>query len=319
MLIGQRELTDYLPTEDVYPKEYCKPGVVQKSKSKGLTVSYAAFTGLDYKTDLDGTIQKGRLSSSDVLSFKVKLPIVNKCHFKLVMGYEYNRQEYNFEPSPTRESIFEPLHNEVLANNRISIYALRPVNDKSYIGMAYALALNGNYDQWVNFGSDYRIHRLVFTYGRKVNETTEWGIGLYYKNGFRSQTLLPFGFYNHTFNQKWGIESVLFSRIYGRYNFSDKSLLLFGPEYFSKDFAIKLKGEEYWEMKWPHIDFSLIWQKRLTPWVWLEAKTAYVYNFDPTIEYQNRDEVFDVGIDKNSFNFAISIFVTPTKEFLKNH
>ncbi len=316
---AQRELTDFIPTEDVYPKKYCKPGVIQKSKSKGLAFGYSAFSGLDYNTDLSGVRQEGKLSSSEVFFLKLKVPIINKCHFKLVLGYEYNRQKYRFDPPSGGESLLEPLDNESLSNSRLSLYALRPINSKAYVGIAYALALNGNYNQWINFDSDYRIHRAVITYGYKSNEDEEWGVGFYYKNGFRSQTILPFGFYNRTFNDRWGFESIIFSRIYGRYNFSKTSLILFGPQYVSRDFAVKFDDQEHWEMKWPHIDFNFIWQQRLAPWVWFEAKAAYVYNLDPTIEYQNGDEVFETNIDKHGFNLMFSIFITPTEEFLKSH
>ena len=109
-------------------------------------------------------------------------------------------------------------------------------------------------------------------------------MGLTYSHGFDRKLVLPFFFYNRTFNRKWGLESVLPVQIYGRYNASKNLIILFGGQYQSKAYSIDVIEDSNAlpiESQFRHseVKFQVSVEKKIHSWVWFNAKAGYEIPF----------------------------------------
>lgn len=313
---GQVEVPDYMPKEDVYPN-YCTPGVEHKSRSKGLGLTYEYNPAFTYQfKDLNDQALQDIEYEFQAFRFKFKYPIINKCEFKLLVGYEFLQEEFKGNPffglgNPSQEDKL------TFRSNRFSLISLKPLNDRNYISLAYIYATNGDYNQWIDIDRS-SIHRLIATYGIKKNEHVEYGFGLYYKNGFRSHYVLPFGFYNRTFNVKWGIETIILSRVYLRYNHSHSDIFLVGGEYQSKDYALVFDNLPDVYTKYPHLDCNFVYQRKIKGWLWLELVAGYRINANNAIESISGDDLFLIEGKTNGPSGQISLFISPPKSALQS-
>ena len=159
-------------------------------------------------------------------------------------------------------------------------------------------------------------------FGVKPREELEYGFGISYSNGFGRVRILPFAVYNRTFNEKWGIETLLPVQIFGRYNASPETILLFGAEFTSRRYSIDMYDaikELNNELQIRNAGINVVGslERKLFSWIWLNAKAGYHIPFSTQIE--------DVASPAQSFTFRqgtfpffkLGIFVTPDKAFIK--
>ena len=86
---------DFFPedilTEDVTAKCYCKPGVLNKTRSKGLWLSYSSVTSGNYEGEPSASFTQplSSLNNLNNFSLKLKIPILLKERTKILLGYSY--------------------------------------------------------------------------------------------------------------------------------------------------------------------------------------------------------------------------------------
>ena len=313
--------------EEAIEQCLCEPGVIGKSKGAGVAIEYGVKTGQTW------TVQEGdQLFQREfhVEQFKVKLkaPLVHKKQLKVLVGFEHKRQWYHFDDPQELQSVYlQSLTGKALKTNKVSLYAVKPINDIFYTAFRYRVAFRGDFEGLANVADGYLSQRISGIFGIKKRDDLEWGVGLNYADDGRGSSFLPFMFYNQTFTEKWGLESVLPVQIMGRYNFSPSRILLFGVKYSSSNHTLNVDNplafqstatNSFYNVRDASINTTLILQQRVTPWVWMRAEAGY--NFGHSARFEQIAGSSDYQVNPgNAMNFKIGLFLSPPDSFKDRH
>lgn len=312
---------DFFP-EDVSPEGievrcFCKPGVQNKSRSKGLEVSYGRLGKGTFK-DEEGkfTAPLSEYKSWQRLKVSLKVPVVNKDNLKVLLGYKYRSESFDVSRfGGDFTEAFQGLDASNLKNVSLSAYITKPLNEKSYLAFRIRYTASGNYSGLMDFGSDYAIYKGLAFFGIKPSEDFEWGLGLNVSSSFRRTTVLPFFVYNRNFNERWGIESALPGYVLGRYNLGEKSILLFGFEYNSDSYRMKVNqtsnGVIDYALNHSEVHGLLRLEQQIAPWIWGNVKAGYQLNFSSDFESKSVNTTSFQVEPTDGFFFQIGVFISP--------
>ena len=330
----QAQLIQIEPESQLLPEEenaslakdpiFCSPGVSNKSRSKGLVLEYGlhgAYNTVAQNLASDAN-QSIRIRSIQDFTLKAKIPLVNKPTFKLLGGYEYSSENFDLSGigQDQGDGIIQDLRTSLFKTNKFSLYASKAINDRYYAIFRVRASYSGDYDGWASFDGRYATVSGAGILGIKPDENTEWGVGITYSRGFDRNQIYPFLMYNRTFNDKWGIETILPVKIYGRYNVNKDMILLFGGEYSSRGYSIDMIAPQTQltgmpvESTFRHAEakFQVSLEKHLVSWLWLNVKAGYEIPF--------RSQFIDLQVPENSFRYQsgsrpfmkVGIFLSPT-------
>lgn len=322
-------LPDFIPddvgTAKPSIKCFCKPGLDNTSRSRGLTVSYGINTSGDYTEE--GTPLESPFTTYDGLNkllLDLKVPIVNKDDLKVLLTYQYVREVYDFGTIGNDfTAVFKGLNGEILKGNDYGLIISKSVDENKYLGFYGKYSTKGNYQKWTNFNAKYAIYKARLFFGKKPNINTEWGVGLSFTKGFRNTNLLPFVIYNKNFSNKWGFESVLPAYAYMRYNWNKNNIFLGGFQFSGQSYRVDLENEVFpnapfdYSLNHTELRITTIWEKKIIPWIWAEAQIGYQFNF--STEFAGKNEVsptFDAD-PSNSIFLKMGIFLSPPDDFMK--
>ena len=305
---------------------YCEPGVVNKSRSKGLVISYGLFDSGNYlpETSNSTSFTPSNLDAFNQFEFKIKVPIILKERTKFLIGYSYYIETYNFENvTESFSETINTLDNNTLKSNGISALVSHSLSEKNYLILRYKYSLNGNYNGFVEIDNRYAIHNFMGLYGFKKSDQFEWGVGFLFSTSFRRTSGLPFLLYNRTFNDRWGIESIFPANFFLRYNLSPLTITALGLEYNSKSFRLDVEDSagDLLDFAYNHAEIllSLSIERHISSWIWANAKFGYQRNFDSEFDTQN-DLTTDFQADLQSgLFFQIGLFVSPSTDRHNNN
>ena len=305
-------------TEGFEGKCYCKPGVENKSRSRGLSISYGQANSAGYVADGETPAFSDPLSvlnQLDQFELKLKIPLLLKERTKLLLSYKYYIESYNFKAIGVNfPATFQALDQQSLKSNDYGIILSHALNEKNYLIVRYKYGTNGNYEGWTNFNSRFAIHSVLGMYGIKKTDDFEWGVGFFFTKSFRQTSGLPFLLYNRNFNDKWGIEAMFPANVFLRHNMGSKSIATIGLEYNSKSFRIvetdALTDIDY---AFNHAELlpSINLERHLTSWFWANFRLGYQVNFSS--EFLDKSGLtIDFQADPGSgFFFNVGIFISP--------
>ena len=318
---------DFFPedvvAETLNPRCYCKPGVKNKSRSKGIVLSYGLLNNGSFEADDEPlTGPASQYNAWHNLNIKVKVPLINKEKLKVLLGYSYYSDIINFSfLGPDYTETLTNLNDQALKSNSFGIYMTRSLNEKNYIGGRFRISSNGNYGGWMHFEGRTNIYKFLGVYGIKPNDNLEWGFGINITHGFRGTFAIPLFIYNRTFNEQWGIEMALPGFVNMRYNVNEANILLAGVEYGSKSYRLDVNNNtaESFDYAYNHseITFSVRLEHRFAPWIWGNARIGYQTNF--TNEFESRSEntqTFELDPSSGAF-FKVGLFLSPPDKFLE--
>ncbi len=320
---------------DVSEKAYCTPGILNKSRSRGVDIAYNFFGGGIIRTrENDITDRPGELEGLESIILKVKVPLINKPGLKMLLGYSYMPERYIFESLPVVKSSllssFTPNFSDVvtdidtrrLKHNAFNIYIMKPLNERHYLAIRGSAAFNGDYKGWVKFDQRYAAYSATVAFGIKRNRDLEYGFGIGFNHNFRRTLALPFFLYNRNFNEKWGVEAVLPAFVNGRYNIDPKTIFLFGYQFNSSNYSIDIRNRYTDENQIYHLGHSEILagvslERQIMPWVWANVKTGYQFNlptrFDATVPgWQSYS-----AIPSNQMYLRVGMFISPPDKYIR--
>lgn len=288
------------------------PGVLGKSPSRGLSLSYTNSANY-WMQNIHG--QSYQLTDQDRFEFKLKVPLVIKPSFVALLGFNYQEEEYQFfdqDLLTQSDQLINTLQTTELSTARFSAYVTKSLNSKMYMGIRTEVLFSGGYE---GLKSQELRYRATGVLGYKSSAYTEYGFGIFYANNFGRQALYPFAYYNHTINRKWGLEFLIPARLKVRHNINDKQILLFGPGYERGNYALDIgEGTPYPIYFRRHaISFSATYMYNLKGWLWMEAEAGYNYNL------RNRvDDTVLQSIERMSQGSApyvkVGFFLSPGKK-----
>ena len=312
---------DFFPEEvdpdGIHVRCFCKPGVRNKSKSKGLKISYGWLGDGTFEPE-DVTLNQPYSEFEKIQNFEfdMKVPLVIEDDLKILIGYKYFFEKYDFRLIGADYSdTFLELDQRKLKNNSFSFYMSKPLNETRYMGFRFRYSLNGNYKGWANFVNHYAIYKATAVYMIKPNPDLEWGFGLNASRSFRRMNLLPFFVYNRNFNSRWGVEAALPGFLFSRINVNEKNILLAGIEYDSQSYRVSVEDAANGPLDYAlnHSEFlaSMELEHQFSSWVWASFKFGYQMNFSSDFESKSLVTPDFKVEPTNAVFFRVTLFVSP--------
>jgi len=305
-------------------KCYCKPGLSYQSRSRGAEFVYQYNGARTYRNTED--MQTGNIpsevKSSYLLSANIKVPLLNKEQYKLLLSFKHTQERFNLSSfGQDFENIFNEFGNANFKHSAIGVIFSHSYNEYNYIAVRGRYVSNGNYARLMDFDSKYSFYNILAFWGRKKTDNLEWGAGVRFgKNIEGENRIIPFIVYNRNFSDKWGIESVLPSFIFLRYNPSLKTILFAGIEIESQNFAFDLESNTPTDPNTYIFDYSRVLlsasvEKKIIDWVWFEVKAGFAMPFNSQFDSV---ELPSFEVDPNDyFAFKFGLFISPPDEFFK--
>lgn len=310
--------------ESVEIRCFCKPGVRNKSRSKGLEIAYD-FIGKGAFQPEDGQISPplSTYSNWQRWEFDLKVPVLNKENFNLLLGYQYTPEYFTFKRFGNDfTETFRQLDKATLKSSSWSAIISKPLNETRYLAIRLRYSANGDYNGIVNFQKDNAIYKGLALYGIKPHDDFEWGIGLNVSKSFRQWSVLPFFVYNRTYENGWGIEAAFPGYVFGRKNLNTKSIFLFGYEYNSNSYRVNVPIPNADELRYAinHSEIILLarLERELTPWVWANLRLGYQLNFSTNFEAKSPNTTYFEAEPNDAPFIEIGIFLSPPDGFLDN-
>ncbi len=299
----------------------CQPGVVNKSPGKGASISYTFNP--DYKMRPPDAESDSKIRRNERFSTNLKIPLINGDKFKALIGLQYSVERYHFTKIvPENYPLFKKLNESDLKSAGVAAYFVVPINHRFYTSFRLSAGWNGDYSNFLSLDNRYATYRAAGLLGVKKGNSLEYGIGLVFTKGFRNNGLVPFGFYNQTFNKRWGIEAALPTSIKGRYNINPRMLTMFGVEYSSRSYALAVKEPSMnpfiptekapFNYHRSGIDLVSSFYRQLSGWTWLEFKGGYSFNMNSEARDLPAQQSYNLS-PSGSWVGMVSFFISPPR------
>ncbi|UOG74546.1 DUF6268 family outer membrane beta-barrel protein [Hymenobacter tibetensis] len=319
-------------------QEFATPSVVNQGPTKGIIFHYermprfgvtsrAQVANLpDYSADAEKNAR---------LVIKGYVPMLNHPHLKLILGINYEREEFEFKNTPTSYELYDNIEDKALKTLGAQLAVIRPVNTVNWYIFRIKGELSGDYTSSELNVKDYLRVSSEFLYGWKRSPEFSWGVGVQLGYTFGRFSPYPALLYNRTFNSRWGIEAIFPARVAARYNVSPRSILTAGYTVDGFNYIIKLKeplvrrlsnGQpepgivplRTLELRETEVKFRGRWERELYDFIWLGVEGGYRYNyafdaFDKTND--DREKIIDSNFEWAPYA-SLEIFIVPTKGLL---
>lgn len=314
-------------------QQFANQSVLGQGPSKGLIVHYERLP-LDFKirsTGVNGVPDYTTdVSKNAQLTVKLYAPILNHPHLKLILGLNYERQEFQFrdQTSIDQYSLYSNIQNKGLTTIGSQLAVFRPVDEVHFYVFRIKGELNGDYSSDQLNVADYLKVSSEFIYGWKRSPTFAWGVGVQLGYALGRQSIYPAIVYNRTFNERWGVEALFPARVLVRRNLTPKAILFGGYELASTNYNLKLRtpfatgtNQQVRSLELRQIDvkFRLRLEHELLSFLWGAAEAGYRYNyqfnsFDRT--NNTRDLVINSQLGLAPY-VALDLFIVPPRKLLE--
>ncbi|UYZ62679.1 DUF6268 family outer membrane beta-barrel protein [Hymenobacter weizhouensis] len=315
-------------------KEFANPSVVGMGPSKGLIFHYERTGPFRVKSATQGDRPvfpsdsrnyQGRVSDNDRWVIKAYAPLWNRPHLKMVLGINYEREEFEFQNPPTNYSLYNELENRGLKTLGSQLVVLRPIDETRWILGRVKGELNGDYSSNELDLNDYLRMSYEFIYGWKRSPMFSWGVGVQIGYTFGRRSIYPAIVYNRTFDNRWGVESIFPARVTVRYNASPRSLLFAGYQVDGLSYQIRLRQSlagspdlRSVELRETEVKFRGRWEREIYDFLWFGLEGGYRYNhaFDAFDRRNGRSKVVDSKLAGAPYA-SLELFLVPPRRFLK--
>ncbi|WBA40755.1 DUF6268 family outer membrane beta-barrel protein [Hymenobacter canadensis] len=315
-------------------QEFATPSVVGMGPSKGLIFHYERMPtfGITSNAQVVGLGDFSADAKKNArLVIKGYIPMLNHPHLKLILGVNYEREEFQFRSTPTRYELYDNIENKALKTLGTQLAVIRPVNEVNWYIFRVKGELSGDYTSSALSVSDYLRVSSEFLYGWKRSPNFSWGVGLQLGYTFGRQSIYPAVLYNRTFNSRWGVEALFPARITARYNASPKSLFFAGYSVDGFNYIVKLNNPlvrqnqpdkqplRTLELRETEVKFRGRWEREIYDFIWFGAEAGYRYNyafdaFDRT--NADREKIIDSKFAGAPYA-SLELFIVPPRKFLK--
>lgn len=299
-------------------KGYCQPGVDYKSKSKGLDFSYQRSGGGQLIGETNG-LGSYQLNSINAFTFKLKVPVLLKPQLKILVGYSHQPEANQFGTFlGSNNPLLQSIDGLYLKNQGLSFYAINSLNSTDYLALRFKVSSSGDFNGFLNFDNQFVIYSAQALFGIKRSGDLEYGIGLSFNRNARRTQVLPFLLFNKNFSKKWGFEGNIPAKMNLRYNLNRETIILLGSELDSRNFGVNLPaGVNELDNPRPYlynqlsVQAGITVQRQLVPWVWLNFKSGYLFNFSTRLfSLDGTDQLLKYK-PPNSVYFTMGFFLSP--------
>ncbi len=318
------------------PRAFANPSVLGMGPSKGLIVRYervprfqvtstAQVEGVkDYRADATKNAR---------LSIKGYIPAWNRPHLKVILGFSYEREEFQFDSPATGTGyqLYDNIEDKGLKVLATQVAIIRPIDEVHWYLVRLKGELAGDYNSDDLRTRNYLRGSAEAVYGWKRSPRFSWGLGFQYGYTFGRLSLYPALLYNRTFSDKWGVEALFPARVTARRNISDRSILYGGYSVDGLNYIVHLREQlvrdnqpdkqplKTLELRETEVKFRLRWERELLSFLWLGAEGGYRYNyafdaFDRT--NADREKIIDSKLAGAPYA-SLELFLTPPRKLLE--
>ncbi|WP_242926503.1 DUF6268 family outer membrane beta-barrel protein [Pontibacter vulgaris] len=211
---------------------YAGPGVEGQPRPRGIVIKYERLPGFDIESESDDPRignGEGRVRRHNKFSASVGAPLINRPQTKLIIGFNYELEEFNFEDiSETSYSLYRYLEDKNLKSVGLQLAYQHSIDSRKFYLIRAKGELNGDYTRDDINISDYFKGTIDLAYGWSLSPYYSIGVGVEYGWVFGRQRIYPGILYNRTFNDKWGVEAIFPAAVRVRRNVDEKTYLYAG-------------------------------------------------------------------------------------------
>lgn len=310
------------------PHGFSIPSIVGVPRSKGFELYQERLPGFDLTSTENGTAIRRKVRRTKIWSARLRVPVVNKEHFKFIVGFKYYQQEFAFENPETLESPFHrSLQDKPIRSGGLSLYGIKSFIGNKYLAVRGTFRLNGDFG-----GDDLSAHQkssLSVIYGIKHHRHMTYGFGVSASNTFGRTTVYPVVYYKHKFRPKWAVESLLPISLRFLYLPNEQNNVLLearleGDNYnvnFSELPTVPLYLEK------ADLKVSATYEREVHDFLWVSvaAGIRYNINFDISDSDAYFERTFPIGntdnlVIQNQVGLAgfmrFSVFIVPPRKWV---
>jgi hypothetical protein len=307
---------------------FCTPGVHNRSQSKGVELRQEIQAGFRLASERDAAdAPERRVAFLEQTTFKFKIPLINSLKIKMLLGYEWDTEKFRFEPEGLvgGHPVWRHLDERRLKTNKLSFYLTRSWNDRYYTSVRLRLSLNGDYQGLMDFDSPYRTYSAIFALGKKVTDYMEWAAGFTVSSNQVRTIPVPFFAFNRTWNERWGIETVLPGQAFVRRNIGRNNAIMLGAEFHSKFYTLNWTddgprpnpGFEPTFLRYNGFRTVLHYEHRLSKWFWAYAQGGlylpWQTRFNPIADVEA-----EIDLDAGTRPLLrVGLFLAPPRELIR--
>jgi len=315
-----------LPTP-IVGQLFAQPGINNGSPGRGFNIEYERQPRFKLAGGaMDGNENgKNEVEAKERFEAKLKFPLVRKNEWKVLGDIYHSFERYYFESIDSASLYaFQPLDGKMLRRTRLTGYIFKSISAKRYLALRIEASSNGKYNSIAKFQRRYMVYRASAVLGIKKNDDTELGLGVTFNDNFGRLTAFPFALFNHNFNERWGLETLLPIRYKLRHNVNERNLFSIAAEYWSSAYSLDLltPGEtaphEY-IFKNASAQFFVEWEtNKMSSWTWFALRGGYSYNFNsrfvlPGTRNDGRIDAFP----SSSVFISAAFFLAPPKAYIQ--
>ncbi|MEM1324360.1 MAG: hypothetical protein AAGI23_00320 [Bacteroidota bacterium] len=309
---------------DLNPSAYCRPGINNQSRSRGLELSYRYIQGSQLERDQDpnqGAFVEPITNRLSNLTLKTKFPIFLKPNLKVIGGYTHERELYDFDSFGDRDIfLYESIEQSVFKRNSFNLITSYSFNDRYYMVASGQLSLNGNQEAWIDSDKRFRNYNFILGFGNKRSQDFEWGVGAVLIHNLENRNnVIPFLLFNKNISDRWGVEGTLPISFFVRHNPTSGTILLSGVEYVSQAYAMvnfDFVAPDNYILDHGELRFQLALEQRIVPWVWLDVQVGYQLNFNNNLSVMGREDLLVQFDPKDTLFFKIGVFASPPDDVM---
>jgi len=263
---------------------YASPGVRGMGKPRGVIIGYERLPGFGIESESDdprvgdGT---GQIRRHNKFFVRALAPLVNKPQTKLILGFDYQLEEFNFEGlSSASYGLYRYLEDKNLKSIGLQLAYLHSLSERNFYLIRGKGELNGDYTRDNINISDYLKVTLDLAYGWKKTPDYSIGVGVQLGYTFGRQRVYPGILYNRTFNPQWGVEAIFPANARLRYNANEKTLFYVGYRLEGASYDIFADEEplsEFGEIELRRTDIKglLRMEREIYDFLWFAVEGGY--------------------------------------------
>lgn len=315
------------PQELEVVEELATPNVRGMNRGRGIVIGYERLPdfAIDSESD-DPRIGNGsgKVRRHNKFNTRVMVPVLNKPQSTLLVGVDYQLEEFNFENiSQNSYSLYRYLEDKDLKSLGLQFAYLHSIDTRRFYLARINGELNGDYTRDNINISDYLKVTLDLAYGWKKTPDYALGIGLQVGYTFGRQSIYPGILFNRTFNDKWGVESIFPANTRLRYNFNDKTFLYGGYRLEGSSYDIfvnKTPLSEFGEIELRRTDLKALLrlEREIYDFLWfgLEGGFRQYYRHRVFDEVGSRDELITNDLAGAGY-FNVEVFFVAPRSWLE--
>ena len=303
----------------------CTPGVIGMPRPKGIFLEYE----FDPSYQLNPKTSTGLASGSEearahsTFSAGIRLPVIRSHHTKLIIGFKFRDENYNLDESnPNMEPFYRQLDEENLYSIGSSAYLTHYNHNSTYWLLRGKVSLDGDFRGEDKAIGQYLNFSFTPVFGWKKHQDLSIGIGASVKHAYGRFSVYPVLLYFRNFNEHWGLEAAIPSKVRVRYRPNVKTNIYIGARLEGTRNALvvaaPLSDGSLLALERADLRYGVRVERELHDWLWIGAAVGLRQPISLRVADNftaGFPRVFDADSRASLYGSA-GIFIVPPRKWL---